>query len=426
MKIQGGNVKLLGEIKIPGDKSISHRAVMIGSLAEGKTTIKNFLMGEDCLSTIECFKNMGVKITVDKEKVEIGGVGLNGLHKPNKTLDVGNSGTTMRLLSGILAGQNFTTTISGDDSIQRRPMDRIIKPLELMGANIEGIDNKYAPLEIKPTISLKGIKYSQPIPSAQVKSCVLLAGLYANGITQVVQPEFSRDHTERMLKYFGYDIKVEDKNVILKHSNKITGKSIIVPGDISSAAYIIVGALILKNSKVLIKEVGLNETRNGIIDVLKAMGGNIKILNYGVVNNEPMGDILVEYSKLEGQIIQGDIIPRLIDEIPILAVASAVAEGTTIIRNAEELKVKESNRIKSIVNELKKMNVDIEETNDGMIIKGPNEIIPAKLETYNDHRIAMALSILSLYVQGESQLNETDSVNISFPDFFEALNELKR
>ncbi|RKD34276.1 3-phosphoshikimate 1-carboxyvinyltransferase [Thermohalobacter berrensis] len=425
MKIKGGNVYLKGEIEVPGDKSISHRAIMIGALSDGRTEVHNFLLGKDCLSTVECFRNMGVNIDIKKNKVFIEGPGLKGLKEPKKTLNVGNSGTTIRLLSGILAGQNFTSYITGDKSIQRRPMDRIITPLRKMGANIKGKDDKFAPLEIRPSNRLKGITYKQPVASAQVKSCLLFAGLYSEGITKVIQPKISRDHTERMLKYFGADIKVTGNEVYIKSGNKLKGKKVIVPGDISSAAFFMVAALILKGSKLTLKNVGLNETRTGIIDVLKAMGGNIKISNLKTVNNEPIGDIHVKHSKLKGVTIEGDLIPRLIDEIPIIAVAASVAEGTTIIKDASELKVKESNRIKAMVDELTKMGVDIEEREDGMIIKGNKKLNSAFLKTYADHRIAMSLSIASLYADGESELEETDSIAVSFPNFFNLVDKVK-
>ncbi len=347
MIIRGGNLLIKGEVRVPGDKSISHRAIMIGSIAEGKTVIHNFLMGEDCLSTVDCFRKLGVNIFISDEDVIVEGVGLYGLKESKDILYVGNSGTTIRLISGILAGQNFSSTITGDESIQKRPMDRIINPLKMMGANISGLLNKFPPLRIKPTKKLIGIEYRQPIPSAQVKSCILLAGLYADSDTKILQPSMSRDHTERMLKYFGANIVTKDNEVYLKPGNKLIGKEIYIPGDISSAAFLIVGTLILKGSKLLIRDVGLNETRTGILDVLIRMGGRIKILNERNLNNEPVGDILVEYSELKGIDIKGNMIPRLIDEIPIIAVAATQARGTTVIKNAEELKVKESNRIKA-------------------------------------------------------------------------------
>ncbi|KGG80440.1 3-phosphoshikimate 1-carboxyvinyltransferase [Caloranaerobacter azorensis H53214] len=424
MIIRGGNLLIKGEVRVPGDKSISHRAIMIGSIAEGKTVIHNFLMGEDCLSTVDCFRKLGVNIFISDEDVIVEGVGLYGLKESKDILYVGNSGTTIRLISGILAGQNFSSTITGDESIQKRPMDRIINPLKMMGANISGLLNKFPPLRIKPTKKLIGIEYRQPIPSAQVKSCILLAGLYADSDTKILQPSMSRDHTERMLKYFGANIVTKDNEVYLKPGNKLIGKEIYIPGDISSAAFLIVGTLILKGSKLLIRDVGLNETRTGILDVLIRMGGRIKILNERNLNNEPVGDILVEYSELKGIDIKGNMIPRLIDEIPIIAVAATQARGTTVIKNAEELKVKESNRIKAIVNELKKMGADIEELDDGMIINGPSKLRPSNLKTYNDHRIAMSLIIAALSADGDSNLQEIESIKISFPNFFDILKSI--
>lgn len=425
MEIIGGNVALKGELSIPGDKSISHRAIMIGALANGKTVINNFLMGEDCLSTVRCFRNMGVQIQIKGDKVTVEGVGLHGLKKPEDVLDVGNSGTTIRLISGILAAQNFSAKITGDSSIRKRPMDRIIIPLRMMGANIKGVQDKYPPLVINPVEKLKGVTYEQPIASAQVKSSIIFAGLYGEVTTEIIQPSLSRDHTERMLKYLGADITTIGKRVIVRPVKKLSAKEITVPGDISSAAFFIVGGLILPSSKILIRGVGINSTRTGIVDVLKTMGGKIDIVNKRIVNNEPIGDITVEYSKLKGIEIKGEIIPRLIDEIPIIAVAASAAEGITIIRNAEELKVKESNRITAIVNELRKMNIDIEELEDGMIIKGPNRFEPANLKSYGDHRIAMALTIASMCAIGKSEIDEIDSINISFPGFFDLLEKLK-
>jgi len=424
MKISGGSISLRGNISMPGDKSISHRAAMIGSLAEGETIVDNFLMAEDCLSTVSCLKEMGVNFSFADKRLAIEGVGLKGLKKPKRELYVGNSGTTIRLLSGILVGQDFISIISGDQSIMKRPMDRIIEPLGLMGAKISGVEGGYPPLDIEPSATLEGISYKQRVASAQVKSSILLASLYAEGTTHIIQPSLSRDHTERMLKYFGIDVLAKEKDIFIKKVKKITGRRISVPGDISSAAFFIVGGLILKNSKLTIRDIGLNETRTGIIDVLKAMGGKIELSNYRVVNNEPIGDILVEYSKLKGLEIKGDIIPRIIDEIPIIAVAASLAEGTTIIRNAEELKLKETNRIKAVVNELRKMGVDITELEDGMIINGGNKLTSAELHTYKDHRIAMALTMASLSADGESEIMETESVNISFPSFFDLLEEI--
>ncbi|WP_425446946.1 3-phosphoshikimate 1-carboxyvinyltransferase [Dethiothermospora halolimnae] len=425
MKIKGENKPLKGEITVPGDKSISHRSIMLGAISNGETIVSNFLMGQDCISTINCFRKLGVNIEIKEERIIIDGVGLNGLKEATTSLDVGNSGTTIRLISGILSGQNFSTTITGDDSIKKRPMKRIMKPLSLMGGNITGIDNNYPPLKINPVDSIKGITYHQPIASAQVKSAILLAGLYANEETKVVQPSLSRDHTERMLKHFGGDINTSGKMVTLKPKKILKGKEVLVPGDISSAAFFIVGGLITKGSQLTIRDVGLNETRIGIIEVLKNMGGYIKVENKRLVNNEPIGDITVEYSELKGVAIKGDIIPKLIDEIPIIAVAASVAKGTTIIKDAEELKVKESNRLDAMVKELKKMGADIKGLDDGMIISGVDKLKGAKVETYKDHRIAMSLAIASSIADGESEIDNIDSIDISFPGFFDLLNKIK-
>ncbi|MCQ4923835.1 3-phosphoshikimate 1-carboxyvinyltransferase [Tissierella carlieri] len=411
MKIEG--IKALrGEIKIPGDKSISHRAVMLGSISKGETTIENVLLSEDTLRTIECFREMGIKIDIDgkENRVRIQGKGIYSLEKPSKPLDCGNSGTTMRLLAGILGGQKFSSTLIGDDSLSKRPMDRIIIPLTKMGVNIKGEENKYPPLRIYPSDELQGIEYELPIASAQVKSSILLASIYSKGRTKVIEKKTTRDHTERMLEYFG--------------QGEFKGKEIYVPGDISSASFFIVGASIIKDSSIVIKDVGINPTRSGIIDVIKAMGGNIRIENIRTINNEPIGDIFVSYSPLKGIELDENIIGRLIDEIPVIAVAAAFAEGTTIIRNAEELKYKETDRIKAMVNELRKMGADIEALSDGLIINGKKSLNPTNMNTYNDHRIAMALSIAALNIMGESKITDTQCVNISYPNFYETMWEI--
>lgn len=403
---------LKGEIKVPGDKSVSHRAVMLGSIAEGETVIKNILLSEDTYRTIECFRDMGIKIEVDEkeDRVRIEGNGVRGLKRPSKALDCGNSGTTMRLLSGILVGQDFSSILIGDDSLSKRPMDRIIIPLTKMGANIEGEKGKYPPLKIYPSKSLYGIHYELPVASAQVKSAILLASIYSEGDTKVIEKKVTRDHTERMLEYFEED--------------KFDGKEIYVPGDISSAAFFMVGASIIKGSSIMMKDVGINPTRTGIIDVLKAMGGNIRIENIRKVNNEPIGDIYVSYAPLKGIELDGEIIGRLIDEIPIIAVAALFAEGTTTIRNAEELKYKETNRIQAIVGELKKMGADIIALEDGLIVHGKKDLSPAIVDSFNDHRIAMALSIAALNISGESEIKDSQCVNISYPNFFETIWKL--
>ncbi|WP_353097476.1 3-phosphoshikimate 1-carboxyvinyltransferase [Tissierella praeacuta] len=411
MKIEGV-MSLKGEIKIPGDKSISHRAVMFGSIAEGETIIENILLSEDTLRTIECFRQMGIKIDIDEKnnQVRIIGKGLHGLKKPNKVLECGNSGTTMRLLAGILVGQDFSSALIGDDSLNNRPMDRIILPLIKMGANIEGDKDKYPPLYITPSDRLQGIEYELPIASAQVKSSILLASLYSKGKTKVKEKKVTRDHTERMLKYFSED--------------DFSGKEIYVPGDISSASFFIVAATIIKGSSIVIKEVGINPTRTGIIDVIKGMGGNITIENIRNINNEPVGDIYVSYAPIKGIELDGNIIGRLIDEIPIIAVAAAFAEGNTVIRNAEELKYKETDRIHAIVNELKKMGADIIALPDGLIVNGKKKLNPAIVNTYGDHRIAMALSIAALNIEGASEIENTQCANISYPDFYETIRRL--
>ncbi len=409
-------------LEMPGDKSISHRAIILGSISEGKTVIENCLISGDVLRTIDCFKALGVDIKIKGSTVTIIGKGLKGLRPPKTPLYCGNSGTTVRLISGVLVAQNFCSEVEGDSSLNKRPMDRIILPLRLMGGNIKGRKDKLPPLEIKSTNKLKGINYELPIASAQVKSAILLASIYGEGPTTIIEKAPSRDHTERMMKYFDGNIKKMDKKIIVKPVSKLNGKEVYVPGDISSAAYFIVGALILKGTELLIKNVGINETRTGLIEVLKKMGGKINIVNLRINNNEPMADIHVKYSKLKGIEIKGDIIGKLIDEIPILAVAATMAEGKTIIKDARELKYKETNRIKAMVNELRKMGADIEELEDGMIIGGRGILNGGKLKSYNDHRIVMALSIAGLCAQDKIYFDSTECIKISFPNFFNELD----
>ena len=411
MKIKGIR-QLNGEIKIPGDKSISHRAIIFGSIAKGETIVHNILLSEDTLRTIECFREMGVHIDVDEKlnKVRIIGKGIYSLKAPSKALDCGNSGTTMRLLSGILVGQDFSSILVGDESLSKRPMDRVIIPLTKMGAYISGENNKYSPLKIYPTKKLQSIEYELPIASAQVKSAILLASIYCKGNTKIIEKKITRDHTERMLKYYA--------------DNDFVGRDIYVPGDISSAAFFIVGATIIEGSSIVIKNVGINPTRTGIIDVIKDMGGNIKIKNIREINNEPIGDIHVSYSYLKGIEIDEELIGRLIDEIPIIAVAAAFAEGRTVIRNAEELKYKETDRLQAIANELKKARGDVLQLSDGLIIDGKKELYPTDFLSYNDHRIAMALSIAALNILGESQIENSQCVNISYPRFYDTICEL--
>ena len=417
---------LKGTFELIGDKSISHRAIMFSSIAKGKTKITNFLMGQDCLSTIDCFRKMGVDISIDNRNVIVNGVGLNGLKKPKDVLDVGNSGTTIRLLSGILAGNDFESILIGDESIAKRPMKRVTDPLREMGCRIEGKDDaNYTPIKIYGG-NLNGIDYKMPVSSAQVKSALILASLYANNSSIIREKSRSRNHTEIMLNSFGADIKVNNLDINVNPIKELySPEEINVVGDISSAAFIIVGATIVPRSEVIIKNVGLNETRTGILEVLSNMNGNFEIMNKRVSNGEFVGDLVVRYSdNLIGTTIDSDLIPRLIDEIPIIAIMATQAEGQTIIKDAKELKVKESNRIKAMVDNLKKMGADIEELDDGMIIKGKNKLNGAYINTFNDHRIAMAFSIASLISNGEVKLDNKSCIDISFPGYLNLLNTL--
>lgn len=417
MEIIGGNRFLKGEIKIPGDKSISHRSIILSSIAEGETEIYNFLDSEDTKATIDCFRKMGISIDKDGEKLVVKGKGLKGLAPPDCILDCKNSGTTMRLISGVLVGQNFSTILTGDNSLNNRPMSRIINPLKRMGGNIEGLDNEYPPLKIRPISNLNEIYYKMPVASAQVKSAILLASLYAEGETIIEEKGPSRDHTERMLNYFGARINKNNNLISLKGGSRLEGRKIFIPGDFSSASFFIVAALILEGSEIVIKDVGLNETRVGLLHVLKEMGGNIEIDNVKKFNNELVGDIYVKYSKLKSTNIYGNKIATFIDEIPILVVAATFAEGTTTINDASELKYKESDRIKVMTEEMNKMGASIKALEDGMIIEGGSSLKPAKLNSYNDHRIAMALSIAALKAEGKSYILGSECINISFPTF---------
>lgn len=418
---------LRGSFELIGDKSISHRAVMFSSISKGHNKISNFLMGEDCLSTISCFRKMGVDIQIDGKDVYVKGNGLYGLKRPEDILDVGNSGTTIRLMMGILAGNKFDATLIGDDSIAKRPMKRVTDPLKLMGCNIEGKDDaNYTPIKIYGG-NLNAIDYHMPVASAQVKSALILASLYANDTSFIHEKIKSRNHTEIMLKTFGADINIENLKITVKPVNELFSQDIYVPGDISSAAFIIVSTLITKDSEVIIKNVGLNETRTGIIDVVKNMNGNIEIINERLVGGELVGDLLVRYTpNLCATTIDKDIIPRLIDEIPVIAVLATQAEGTTIIKDAQELKVKESNRIKAMVDNLKVLGADIEELEDGMIIKGKAKLNGGKINTFKDHRIAMAFSTLNLMSDEKIKLDNEDCINVSFPGYFDLIKSLTK
>lgn len=415
---------LKGEVTIPGDKSVSHRSVMFGSIAKGTTEIQHFLQGADCLSSIACFQKMGVAIENHGNQVLVHGNGLRGLKKPDSILDCGNSGTTIRLISGILAAQDFTVTLTGDESIQKRPMKRIMTPLSQMGAQIRSIhDNGCAPLEITGTL-LHGIHYQSPVASAQVKSAVLLAGLYADGETKVTEPELSRNHTELMLSSFGANVKTEGTTATIQPAAELYGQKILVPGDISSAAFFIAAGLMVPNSEILIKNTGINPTRDGIIHVCKAMGADISLLNVCDDIGEPTADILVRSSPLHGTTVGGAIIPTLIDELPMIATMACFAEGTTVIKDAAELKVKESNRIEVMVRNLSAMGADVEETEDGMIIRGGKPLHGAVIDSKDDHRIAMTFAIAGCLADGETQILGAECVNISYPEFYEDLKRL--
>ena len=419
---------LRGTLTVSGDKSISHRAVMLGSLATGTTEIEGFLPGEDCLSTIRCFRSMGVQIEQNGSSVKVFGRGLRELTAPAGILDCGNSGTTTRLLSGVLAAQHFNSELSGDASIQRRPMKRIMIPLRAMGADITSVSgNDCAPLSVHGK-QLYGIHFNSPIASAQVKSAVLLAGLYASGQTTVTEPALSRDHTERMLRSFGAKVLTGNfegrPSVTVTETQNLYGTEISVPGDISSAAFFLVGASIVPGSEVVLRNVGINPTRDGVISALRAMGAKIEVLEVRNEDSEPAADLLVRYAPLHGTEIGGALIPRLIDELPVLAAAAAVAEGRPVIRDAAELKVKESNRIRTMAEGLSRLGAKVEETEDGLIIDGGAALHGGAVESYSDHRIAMSFAILSLVTDGEVRISDPDCVNISAPTFYEDLKSL--
>lgn len=421
---------LKGEVTIPGDKSISHRSIMLGSIALGTTEITHFLEGADCLSTIDCFRKMGVEIERKPSSILVHGKGLRGLTAPASTLNVGNSGTTTRLISGILSGQNFATTLSGDDSLNSRPMKRIMTPLNTMGAHIRSLnDNGCAPLHIRPG-ALHGIHYQSPVASAQVKSAVLLAGLYADSPTSVTEPALSRNHTELMLQGFGAYVATDlhtdgTTTAHVEPCKELYGQQICVPGDISSAAYFIAAALLVPGSELLVKNVGTNFTRAGFLKVCKAMGANIETVSQTIEGGESRADLLVRYSHLKGTVVEGDIIPTLIDEIPMIAIMAAFADGQTVIRDAAELKVKETNRIDTVTAGLKAMGADITPTDDGMIIEGTGHLNGASIQSHLDHRIAMAFSVAGLASDGETQIVDSQCVDVSYPEFYATLNSIE-
>jgi len=414
--------KLAGELTIPGDKSITHRAIMLGALARGITEIRGYLDAADCWSTVECLRALGVRITLKGRRLFIEGRNKKFM-KPPGELDAGNSGTTARMLLGILAGQDFQVTLSGDLSLQKRPMDRVIEPLQLMGAHFEG-ESDTLPVTIRGGL-LKGVTYECPLASAQVKSAVLLAGLQADGTTVFEEPERSRNHTELMLSRFGARIEVEGNRITLQGGTTLRGGQVWVPGDISAAAFLMVAAAIIPGSEVLIKNVGVNPTRSGAIDLLTKMGATIELREEKMWGKEPVADVMINGgSGLKGVKIGGEMIPRLIDEIPALAVAAAVAEGETVISDASELKVKESDRIAALAGQLRKLGAQIEETEEGMIIQGGADLKGAALDSCGDHRLAMALAVAGLVAEGETSVSGAEVINISFPGFMQSLRSL--
>lgn len=415
-----------GYIEVPGDKSISHRAVMFGSLAEGTTIINNFLNGEDCLRTIDAFKALGVSIEINGTNVTIKGKGVSALKEPKIPLYFGNSGTTARLMLGILAGLPFLSTVYGDPYLTERPMDRVINPLLKMGAVLDGRQhNSLLPIAIRGG-NLNGIHYKIPVKSAQVKSAILLAGLFAEGQTTIVELAKTRNHTENLLRAFGADLNVSDLEVTITRNNTLQGTDVYVPGDISSAAFYLVAAAIVPNSRLTIKNVGLNDTRTGIIDVLKQMGANLQITNKQTLNEETFGDINISYTQLKGVTIQGEVIPRLIDELPIIALLATQANGTTIIKDAEELRVKETDRIAAVVEVLSTLGANIEATDDGMIIHGKTPLTGGSVSAYSDHRIAMMNVIASLITKDSVVLDDDSSIAVSYPNFFTDLQQISK
>ncbi|MGB3927093.1 MAG: 3-phosphoshikimate 1-carboxyvinyltransferase [Caldicoprobacterales bacterium] len=423
--------ELRGSIQVPGDKSISHRGVIFGALSNGTTRLKNFLMANDCKSTIEIFRKMGISIDIQKNNtVLVHGKGLKGLSEPTSLLDAGNSGTTARLLLGLLSGQNFDSILTGDESLRNRPMDRVSIPLREMGALFDtGIKGDFLPITIKGSNRsgcLKPIDYTLPVASAQVKSSIILASLYASGSSTIRQPTLSRDHTEIMLDTFGGNIHVDDDNTITIHpTTQLYAQDLTIPGDISSAAYFITAALLAPKSQIVLENVGINPTRSGILEVYQSMGAKIDIVKNNQATKEPTADLVVRSSSLNGTIIEGDLIPRLIDELPIIALAATQAQGTTIIRDAEELKVKESNRIDSTVNILKSFGADIQATSDGMIIRGPTPLFGTSVKPGSDHRTVMMAAIGGLIAKGSTIIEDAQWADISYPNFFSELEKLR-
>lgn len=425
MKLETNSPGLRGNIRVPGDKSISHRSIMFGSLAKGVTKVHDILRGEDVLSTMQVFRDMGVQIEDDGQIITIQGVGFDGLKAPDKELDMGNSGTSIRLISGVLAGQDFDVVMFGDDSLSKRPMDRVTQPLSQMGVEVSGqTDRHFPPLKMHGSKELKPIHYKLPVASAQVKSALIFAALQAQGESVILEKEKTRNHTEDMIVQFGGEISVDDKEIRISGGQELTGQEVVVPGDISSAAFWLVAGLAVPNSKIVLENVGINETRTGILDVIQAMGGKMTMTQVDQVAKS--ATITVETSNLHGTEIAGEIIPRLIDELPIIALLATQAEGTTIIRDAEELKVKETDRIQVVADALNSMGADITPTDDGMIIKGKTALHGAKINTFGDHRIGMMAAIAALLVaDGEVELERAEAINTSYPSFFADLKGLE-
>ena len=415
---------LNGSIRVPGDKSISHRSIIFGSLAEGETKVYDILRGEDVLSTMQVFRDLGVEIEDKDGVVTIQGVGMDGLKAPQNALDMGNSGTSIRLISGVLAGADFEVEMFGDDSLSKRPMDRVTLPLKKMGVSISGqTERDLPPLHLKGTKNLKPIHYELPIASAQVKSALIFAALQAQGQSVIIEKECTRNHTEDMLRQFGGDLSVDGKKITVQGPQKLSGQTVVVPGDISSAAFWLVAGLIVPNSRVVLKNVGINETRTGIIDVIRAMGGKLEITDIDPIAKS--ATLTVETSELNGTEIGGVLIPRLIDELPIIALLATQAQGQTVIKDAEELKVKETDRIQVVADALNSMGATITPTVDGMIIKGKSALHGARVNTFGDHRIGMMTAIAALLVaDGEVELDRAEAINTSYPSFFDDLETL--
>ena len=424
MKLKTNIKHLNGSIRVPGDKSISHRSIIFGSLAEGETKVYDILRGEDVLSTIQVFRDLGVEIEDKDGVVTIQGVGMDGLKAPQKALDMGNSGTSIRLISGVLAGADFEVEMFGDDSLSKRPMDRVTLPLKKMGVTISGqTERDLPPLYLKGTKNLRPIQYELPIASAQVKSALIFAALQAHGQSVIIEKECTRNHTEDMLQQFGGDLSVDGKKITVQGPQKLSGQTVVVPGDISSAAFWLVAGLIVPNSRVVLKNVGINETRTGIIDVIRAMGGKLEITDMDPIAKS--ATLTVETSELNGTEIGGALIPRLIDELPIIALLATQAQGQTVIKDAEELKVKETDRIQVVADALNSMGATITPTADGMIIKGKSTLHEAKVNTFGDHRIGMMTAIAALLVaDGEVELDRAEAINTSYPSFFDDLETL--